>query len=113
MRSNKPEETAASPERLSGSRPVRFIGSFNHNLDSKGRLVIPQSFRDKLGEKFCIAPSYDFQSVALYPNEKWEERNETYEKLGDHRRERSCAGGGHLLERRSLEALYRRTAGTA
>ena len=82
VRSNKPEETAASPERLSGSRPVRFIGSFNHNLDSKGRLVIPQSFRDKLGEKFCIAPSYDFQSVALYPNEKWEERNETYEKLG-------------------------------
>ena len=82
VRNNKPEKTAASPEKASGARPVRFIGSFNHNLDSKGRLVIPQSFRDKLGEKFCIAPSYDFQSVAIYPNEKWEERNETYEKLG-------------------------------
>lgn len=60
----------------------RFIGSFNHSLDSKGRLVIPQIFREKLGEEFCIAPSFDFQSVAIYPTEKWDERNETYEKLG-------------------------------
>ena len=44
-------------------RPVRFIGSFNHSLDTKGRLVIPQNFRDKLGEKFCVAPSYDFKSI--------------------------------------------------
>ena len=47
------------------AKPVRFIGSFNHSLDNKGRLVIPQSFRDKLGETFCIAPSFDFQSVAI------------------------------------------------
>jgi len=72
---------AESPKSGRG-KSKRFIGSFNHSLDSKGRLVIPQSFRDKLGETFCIAPSFDFQSVAIYPTEKWEERNETYEKLG-------------------------------
>ena len=52
-------------------RPARFIGSFNHSLDTKGRLVIPQNFRDKLGEKFCVAPSYDFKSIAVYPTEMW------------------------------------------
>ena len=75
-------EIAATPENKGSERPKRFIGSFNHSLDSKGRLVIPQGFRDKLGETFCLAPSFDFQSVAIYPTEKWEERNETYEKLG-------------------------------
>ena len=63
-------------------RTKRFIGSFNHSLDAKGRLVIPQSFREKLGEKFCVAPAYDFQSIAVYPTEMWEQRNEAYEKLG-------------------------------
>ena len=73
---------AATPENTSAKRANRFIGSFNHSLDSKGRLVIPQGFREKLGETFCIAPSFDFQSVAIYPTEKWEERNESYERLG-------------------------------
>ena len=73
---------AGTPEKAVKSKPRRFIGSFSHSLDSKGRLVIPQSFREKLGETFCIAPSFDFQSVALYPTEKWEERNEAYERLG-------------------------------
>lgn len=63
-------------------KQTRFIGSFSHALDNKGRLVIPQCFRDKLGDTFCIAPSFDFTSIAVYPNEKWEERNQAYEKLG-------------------------------
>ena len=63
-------------------RKIRFIGSFNHSLDNKGRLVIPQSFREKLGAQFCIAPSFDFQSIAIYPTDMWEKRNETYERLG-------------------------------
>ena len=71
-----------SSEKTEERRVKRFIGSFNHSLDSKGRLVIPQGFREKLGETFCVAPSFDFQSVAIYPTEKWEERNETYERLG-------------------------------
>ena len=75
----QPAETAPQKE----SSRVRFIGSFNHSLDSKGRLVIPQSFRDRLGETFCIAPSFDFNSIAVYPTEMWEKRNQTYERLGN------------------------------
>ena len=76
------QENAGSLENQGSGRKIRFIGSFNHSLDAKGRLVIPQGFRDKLGETFCVAPSFDFRSVAIYPTEKWEERNETYERLG-------------------------------
>ena len=74
--------STAAPEMNEKQTQKRFIGSFNHSLDSKGRLVIPQGFRDKLGETFCVAPSFDFRSIAIYPTEKWEERNETYERLG-------------------------------
>ncbi len=73
------QQQAAS---TAGKGRIRFVGSFNHSLDNKGRLVIPQSFREKLGESFCIAPGFDFKSIALYPTEMWEKRNETYEKLG-------------------------------
>lgn len=74
--------SAETPEKKEKQRARRFIGSYSHSLDSKGRLVIPQGFRDKLGETFCVAPSFDFRSIAIYPTEKWEERNETYERLG-------------------------------
>lgn len=62
---------------------VRFVGSFNHSLDCKGRLVIPQNFREKLGEKFCVAPGFDFKSIAIYPTAMWEKRCESYERLGN------------------------------
>ena len=77
------ENSTVTPEKTADKRARRFIGSFNHSLDNKGRLVIPQSFREKLGEKFCIAPGFDFTSIAVYPTEMWEKRNETYERLGN------------------------------
>ena len=76
------EKMTETPGNIEKQRPVRFIGSFSHSLDTKGRLVIPQTFREKLGEQFCVAPSYDFKSIAVYPTEMWEKRNEAYEKLG-------------------------------
>ena len=74
--------TQGPPQNTGNKGTLRFIGSFSHSLDAKGRLVIPQTFREKLGEQFCVAPSYDFKSVAVYPTEMWERRNEEYEKLG-------------------------------
>ncbi|MBQ2952688.1 MAG: hypothetical protein IJE07_03955 [Clostridia bacterium] len=44
-----------------------FTGTFAHTLDSKGRMVIPLAFRDMLGKVFTIAPSFDFRSIAVYP----------------------------------------------
>lgn len=59
-----------------------FIGSFNHSLDSKGRMVVPLVFRESLGEKFCIAPSYDFKSICLYPTLMWARMRDRYARLG-------------------------------
>ena len=69
---NGNQQSAETPAK---TRKYRFIGSFSHGLDAKGRLVIPQPFREKLGEEFYIAPSFDFKAIAVYPNEIWEERS--------------------------------------
>ena len=31
-----------------------LMGEYHHNIDDKGRLIIPSKFRDDLGEKFVI-----------------------------------------------------------
>ena len=36
-----------------------FIGCFIHNLDDKGRIIIPLKFRSLLGEKFVITKGPD------------------------------------------------------
>ena len=36
-----------------------FFGSYNHNLDEKGRLVIPSKMRDELGCKAYILKGFD------------------------------------------------------
>lgn len=59
-----------------------FIGSYSHSLDAKGRLVVPLAFREQLGATFCIAPSFDFKSIALYPTLMWARMRDRYEKLG-------------------------------
>lgn len=48
-----------------------FVGSFPHSIDAKGRMIIPAAFRDALGGRFAVAPSPDFQAVALYPIDDW------------------------------------------
>ena len=35
---------------------ARFVGSFEHTLDDKGRLILPASFRPKLAEGAFVTP---------------------------------------------------------
>ncbi len=58
-----------------------FVGSFSHSIDAKGRMIIPAPFRDPLGARFAVAPSPDFQCVALYPIDAWLEKKSFYMKL--------------------------------
>ena len=50
----------------------RMWGHFEHSLDDKGRVIVPQKFRDKLGEEFVltIGPG---KHVRLYPMPVWDE----------------------------------------
>lgn len=58
-----------------------LIGSYSHTLDSKGRLVVPLAFRELLGESFCIAPSFDFKAIAVYPELQYARMREGYDRL--------------------------------
>ena len=64
-----------------------FTGSYSHSLDGKGRMVVPQSFRERLGDKFCVAPSKDFQSIGLYSNIAWARLRDRYARLAPLNRE--------------------------
>lgn len=58
-----------------------FIGEFSHSLDSKGRIIVPLSFREGLGKTFCIGPTFNFQAIALYPSLVWARMRDGYAKL--------------------------------
>jgi len=49
-----------------------FIGEYNHNLDSKGRMAIPAKFRNLLKKGAVVTKGLD-NCLFLYPKEKWEE----------------------------------------
>ena len=58
-----------------------FIGSYSHSLDTKGRIVVPQAFREMLGGQFCITPAHDFKSIALYPELNYARMRERYAQM--------------------------------
>ncbi len=58
-----------------------FIGSFSHTLDSKGRMIVPLSFREGLGKVFCIGPSFNFEGICLYPRLVWAKMRDGYAKI--------------------------------
>ncbi|MBQ7431978.1 MAG: division/cell wall cluster transcriptional repressor MraZ [Lachnospiraceae bacterium] len=49
-----------------------FLGTINHTLDTKGRLIIPQKYRTQLGEDLVIAMGQD-GCLNLYPRAAWED----------------------------------------
>lgn len=46
-------------------------GEFSHNIDPKGRLIIPVKFRDDLGENFVITKGME-HCLYIYPEKEWE-----------------------------------------
>ena len=49
-----------------------FVGEFSHNIDSKGRIIMPAKFREQLGEQFMITKGLD-GCLFVYPMHIWEE----------------------------------------
>lgn len=47
-----------------------LIGEFYHNLDKKGRVIVPSRFREELGDGFIITRGLD-NCLFLYPVEEW------------------------------------------
>ena len=45
-------------------------GEYSHNIDPKGRLIIPAKFRDDLGENFVITKGME-NCLYVYPETEW------------------------------------------
>ena len=48
-----------------------FMGEYAHNIDKKGRIIIPAKFREELGEKVIITRGFD-GCLSVYTMEQWE-----------------------------------------
>lgn len=47
-----------------------FIGEYEHTLDTKGRIIIPSKFREKLGDEFVMTKGLD-SCLFVYPKSEW------------------------------------------
>jgi MraZ protein len=98
-------------------RPL-FTGSVEHNLDDKGRLVVPARFRERLGAGFFLTIAEPDPCLALYPAGTWADfcsrleaaplkdaRYRSYVRhLFAHTEELSCDAQGRLVIPASLRA---------
>lgn len=51
------------------TKEYSFFGLYHHSMDQKGRIIIPNAYREELGETFTIGTTRDFLGVALYPTD--------------------------------------------
>ena len=57
-----------------------FIGEYHHNIDEKGRIIIPSKLRSELTEDFVITIGLD-NCLFIYPKDKWIKIINKYEEL--------------------------------
>jgi MraZ protein len=57
-----------------------FMGEFQHNIDTKGRIIVPAKFREGLGEGFVVTRGLD-KCLFAYPMDEWKLLEEKLKKL--------------------------------
>lgn len=57
-----------------------FMGEYQHNIDAKGRMIVPAKFREGLGESFVLTRGLD-KCLFAYPMEEWKILEEKLKKL--------------------------------
>lgn len=57
-----------------------FIGEYYHTIDAKGRVIIPQRFRDELGEHFILSRGLD-GCLWIQPQDEWDDFRSKLRKL--------------------------------
>lgn len=63
-----------------------FMGEYEHNIDAKGRIIVPAKFRDELGTTL-VATRWMDGCIALFTLDKWQELYEKLRKLPSTKRE--------------------------
>lgn len=57
-----------------------FIGQYQHNLDTKNRLIIPVKFREGLGDSFVVTKGLD-GCLTIYTLSDWEKMLEKLSQI--------------------------------
>lgn len=57
-----------------------FMGEFQHNIDEKGRIIVPAKFREGLGSNFVLTRGLD-QCLFIYPEDEWKILEEKLKSL--------------------------------
>lgn len=57
-----------------------FMGEYQHNIDTKGRMIVPAKFRDDLGERFIVTRGLD-TCLFVYPMDEWKILEQKLKKL--------------------------------
>lgn len=57
-----------------------FLGTSDHNLDSKGRVILPAKFREELGESFYITMGFE-RCVQVLPEAEFDRLREQIRQL--------------------------------
>ncbi|HEU5139827.1 MAG TPA: division/cell wall cluster transcriptional repressor MraZ [Bacillales bacterium] len=57
-----------------------FMGEYQHNIDQKGRIIVPAKFREELGPSFVLTRGLD-QCVFGYPLDEWKQLEQKLKAL--------------------------------
>mgnify|MGYP001360986710 FL=1 len=57
-----------------------FMGEYKHNVDTKGRMIVPAKFREELGETFVVTRGLD-KCLFAYPMNEWKVIEEKLKQL--------------------------------
>ncbi|HLR62215.1 MAG TPA: division/cell wall cluster transcriptional repressor MraZ [Lentibacillus sp.] len=57
-----------------------FMGEHQHNIDTKGRIIVPAKFREDLGDSFVVTRGLD-KCLFAYPMDEWKLLEEKLKKL--------------------------------
>lgn len=57
-----------------------FMGEYKHNVDVKGRMIVPAKFREGLGDSFVVTRGLD-KCLFAYPLDEWKVIEEKLKQL--------------------------------
>lgn len=59
---------------------LMFKGEYSHNIDAKGRMIVPSKFREQLGDTFVATKGLD-GCLFVYSNDEWARIEEKFRDI--------------------------------